>query len=373
MYNHIIIDGDVYMMEMNWRKNKNDMTKDSKGKRFPYPREGTEWDDMKLFINRMKEIENILDRMNSYKKIENKNCLLCGKKNISTKMYLHNRILWENGLIHYIEMHSIEPSKTFKNMIYLYEIEKKKNNHITLNGKYEGNYVRIDKRQLNILDALMIHGGYNKKYTTENEAKYSEHAGVLDFEGTILTKIIVSSNFSRIDDDDDDIYLPVDLDNMKEYEYIFHSHPPTPKPGGRAINGILYEFPSMGDIFHFIDYHNKGNIVGSLVITSEGLYCIRKSNDDSTNISIDDDALFKAYHNAFYIIQEECIDMYGTKFSTRRFYNKIAQDTQWIDKFNKILNKYDIHIDYHPRKKDINNEWILDTVFLPFRKNKKKK
>ena len=40
------------------------------------------------------------------------------------------------------------------------------------------------------------------------------------------------------------------------YQYLFHTHPPTPKPGGRAGEGIVYEFPSIGDILHFIDHFN---------------------------------------------------------------------------------------------------------------------
>jgi len=375
MTNHILIDGQSYMIEKQWRSSKKSSKKDSNGKSFPYPREGVEWPGRDIFTDRLKAIEKILYAKNSFKKIENKKCLICGMLDISKIMFVHNRKVWENGLVHYITEHLIEPSDGFKEMVYLYDLTQKKSSERTvkLTGDYYGEFVKINKRQLNILDALMIHGGYNKKYTNDTEAKYSEHAGTLDFDGTILTRIIVSGNISRNDDDDDDIYLPIDMSDMREYEYIFHSHPPTPRPGGRASEGILYEVPSIGDIFHFIENHNTGNIIGSLVVTSEGLYCIRNLDINSINIQINDNALFKAYSATFNTIQDNSIDKYGTKFSVRKFYTKIAQDTQWIDQLNRTLNKFYIHIDYYPRKKDINDEWILDTVFLPFRKNKKKK
>lgn len=374
MTNHILIDGQSYMIEKQWRSGKKKIKMDSNGKSFPFPREGKEWTGRQIFVDRLKAIEKILFAKNSYKTIENKKCLLCGMFDVSTIMFVHNRIVWENGLVHYIAEHMIEPSDSFKSMVYSYDIvQKSLNRTLALKGSYYGKFVKINKKQLNILDALMIHGGYNKKYTTDNEAKYSEHAGALDFDGLILTRIIVSGNMERIDDDDEDIYLPIDLHNLQEYEYIFHSHPPTPRPGGRASEGILYEVPSIGDIFHFIENHNNGNIIGSLVVASEGLYCIRNLDINSKNISINDNALFKAYNAAFNEIQDNSIDKYGTKFSVRKFYTKIAQDTQWIDQMNRTLNKFNVHIDYYPRKKDINNEWILDTVFLPFRKNKKKK
>lgn len=375
MVNHILIDGHVYMIEQKWRNIKKKLKMDSNGKPFPYQREGKEWAGRNIFVDRLKAIEKILYAKNSYKTIENKKCLICGMLDISTIMFIHNRIVWESGLVHNIAEHMIEPSDAFKEMVYLYHLPQKKSSmsSVSITGNYYGEFVKIDKRQLNILDALMIHGGYNKNYTTKDEAKYSEHAGALDFEGALLTRIIVSGNTTSIDEYDNDIYFPIDMSDIKEYEYIFHSHPPTPRPGGRASEGVLYEVPSIGDIFHFIEHHNTGNIIGSLVVTAEGLYCIRNLDINSINISINDNALFKAYNTTFNTIQDMSIKKYGTTFSARKFYTKIAQDTQWIDQLNKTLNKFKIHIEYYPRKKDINNVWILDTVFLPFRKNNNKK
>ena len=69
--------------------------------------------------------------------------------------------------------------------------------------------------------------------------------------------------------------MPNNVEDMFNYEYIFHTHPPTPRPGGRVNVGIVYELPSIGDVLHFIDHFNDGKISGSIVITSEGIYNIR--------------------------------------------------------------------------------------------------
>lgn len=374
MDNYIIIDGTEYYCEKLWRSNKKDIKKDSNGNIFPFPKEGIQWAGMHIFLTRLKEIEDILTKNNQFKMIKPKKCLLCKKNNITDKIFLHNKILWHNGLSHYIETHNIEPSGRFKDMIFYYDVHIKKQNRnfIKLNGTIYKKFVKIDRKQLNILDALMVHGGYKKKYG-DHSTKYSEHAGFLDFEGDTLKKIIVSGNTSRIEDDDDDIYFPNDLDEVREYEYIFHTHPPTPRPGGRVHDGVLYEVPSLGDIFHFIENHNDGNVVGSIVVTPEGLYCIRKLSNDPHQININDDKLYKAYYKAYNKIQEDAIDKYGTQFNDKQFFKVIAQDIEWIDKLNKTLNQFNITIDFYPRKRDINNIWYLDTIYLPFRTNKKKR
>jgi len=220
---------------------------------------------------------------------------------------------------------------------------------------------------------LMVHGGYAKKYVDENETRFSEHAGMLDFADNVLSRIIVSANTTRVDQDDDEIYLPNDLDDIFDYEYIFHTHPPTPKPGGRATDGILYEFPSIGDIYHFIDHHNQGNIIGSLVCTAEGLYCIRKLTNDGIDINVDEDALYKKYNTVFNKIQRSAVNKYGDRFTTNTFYSKIAQDTEYVGLLNRTMNGFGMHIDYYPRKKDKNGKWYIDTVYLVFRANKPKK
>ena len=60
-----------------------------------------------------------------------------------------------------------------------------------------------------------------------------------------------------------------------DFEYMFHTHPATPYPGARINEGILYEFPSVSDLFHLIDHHNDGITQGSMIITPEGMYIIK--------------------------------------------------------------------------------------------------
>jgi hypothetical protein len=398
--NTIITNGKEYYAEKIWRKSKNDRSIDSKGAIFPYPTPGENKSAYtKTIISRLKLVNEFLEGKNRYISYDKRrDCLLCDAKNITSKTYRFMDIMWEDGLIHYIDKHNIEPSVQFKHFILKNNITKKissalrtdinrstikkenneKKQKMTILSKIQKDndqYVVIDRNQLLIMDALMIHGGYEKRYKDlkENFNRYSEHAGFLDFDKDVLSKIVVSGKTTRVDEGDDEIYLPMGMDDMFDYEYIFHTHPPTPRPGGRAVDGILYEFPSIGDIYHFIDHHNEGNVIGSLVVSAEGLYNIRKHSDVIGKIDIDEDMLFKKYQRIFQKIQEDAISEYGVSFTTNAFYKKIAQDTKFIKKMNDVLNAFDINIDFYPRRKDHNGKWIIDTVFLTFRKNTGKK
>lgn len=390
-----LLDGSKeYKLEKIWRDKKNDRSRDSKGNMFPFPKEEVIWPDQSIIINRLNELSHVLDGKKRYDEYEKpKNCLLCGAQNVNKKRYRHAGFMWEDGLVHYVERHNIEPSVQFKGFIlnklttnllnrflrnydYMPKRGKQKGKMILSRvNENEHEYVMINRNQMLILDALMIHGGYAKKYIDlqNNFSRYSEHAGFLDFDNNSLSKIVVSGKTTRVDEGDEDIYLPMDMDDMFDYEYIFHTHPPTPKPGGRAPEGILYEFPSTGDLYHFIDHHNDGNVIGSLIITAEGLYNVHKYSTNSDNINIDDDDLFKKYERVFNKVQEASIRKYGTRFDTKTFYSVIAQDLEYVTQLNFILNKFDIQIDFYPRKKDKNGNWVIDTVFLVFRQNKTKK
>jgi hypothetical protein len=395
--NVLIINNQEYKLEKIWRNNKNDLTIDSKGELFPYPKaQKNLWANQPEFLERLDTLNKYLDFKKKYTLYETpKDCLICGQKNVTTRRYKFKNIMWEDGLTHYIDYHNIEPTLQFKQFIFTKRIfrqiekmdrSKTKNNKSNINNnqkikiimtrvkKQDMDYVMIERNQMLILDALMIHGGYVKRYIDLKEqfSRYSEHAGLLEFEGEALSKIVVSGKTTRVDEGDEEIFLPMGMDDMFDYEYIFHTHPPTPKPGGRAVDGILYEFPSIGDIYHFIDHHNDGNVIGSLVITAEGLYNIRKNKPSYQNINVDDDELYKKYQKIFNKIQKDAIEQYGTNFSLSKFYAEIAQDTQYIDRMNETLNEFDINIDFYPRIKDHTNNWVIDTVFLVFRDNKKR-
>ncbi len=350
---------------------KNDKSTDSKGKKFPIPEEGDKWLYNDEFVNKLTILEKVLKDSDKFLKFENKKkCLLCDKS-YSTGTYKLEKYIWEDNLTHYIEKHFIKPPEEFIDFVFFgkYKNTLKLESRIVKEDNIK--YIKINKNQLLILDALLEHGGYNQKYAdlkNKNIFRYSEHSGLFDFNSNKLQKIVVLGNTTRVDEGDNEIYMPNNVQDMFNYEYIFHTHPPTPKPGGRAEFGIIYELPSIGDIFHFIDHYNDGRISGSVVITSEGLYNIRNKDLKSDKININEDGLFREYNKMSRKIQEISLKKYGIKFTENEFFSKIAQDIELINKINDVVNEYKIHIDYIPRIKNEKNQWILDTVYLPIYK-----
>ena len=369
--NEININNKIFKLESIWRKSKDIKIKDIKDIYFPYPIEGHKWNSQQNFLLKINFIEEYLDSKNEkVDKISNHiDCILCTEKNISNKTYQLGNILWDSGLKHYIKIHNIKPSEEFIDRIFKFEPDS---NYIVkvlgrIKNKNDMKYVKIDKNQLMILDALMRHGGYNKKYHDANNkqiTRYSEHAGLLDIKGKYVKNIIVSGNTLRVDRGDEEIFLPGDLPEALEFKYIFHTHPPTPKPGGRASEGILYEFPSTGDLLHFLDHYNEGKTVGSLVMTSEGLYNIRKIINDKKKIIIDEDMFYQEITKVFRDAQHKSLEKYGTKFNTYKFYSVISQDDSYINLVNNVLKKYFITIDFYPRTKDFKGQWIIDTIYI---------
>lgn len=366
-----------FKYESFWRDKYNDSNKDSKGHIFPWPQEGKIWSDQDQFVNRLETVEKYLRFRNKYIPYDNKDaksCILCGQKNISKGMFKLTNVYWEDGLKHYIKKHNIKPSSDFIELIYKFQPLKSKNKIKIARIKgvsykiSDVQYIKLDRNQIMIMDALMKHGGYTKKYIdrkNKNIYRFSEHAGLLDFNNSGLERIIISGNTNRVDRGDDEIFLPKNIKDAVDYEYIFHTHPPTPKPGGRVKLGILYEFPSPSDIFHFLDHFNDGVTQGSLVVTPEGMYNIRKLKFDRVKIKIDEDMMYDEIRDIFREVQDEAIKKYGMKFNTYQFYSKIAPNRTYIEKVNTVLNKYEMHIDYFPRIKDTTGKWIIDTIHLP--------
>ena len=375
--NNIKINDVIYKYEFFWRNGINDKTYDSDNKLLPFPEhhDKIDWTDKDAFVQQLENVQRELYSNNKfipYSNQEYKNCLLCDKKNITTGVYSVNNIRWENGTKHYIRKHNITPNDDFIDFIHRYQNSKSTKERVIARFKgykvvkNDKRYLKLDRNQILIMDALMEHGGYKiyKDKKNKNIYKYSEHAGLLDFNNTGLEKIIVSGNTNILDAGDNDIYLPKNMIEAYDYEYIFHTHPPTPKPGARVTGGILYEFPSISDMFHFMDHYNDGKTQGSIVIAPEGMYIIRKKVVDDKKIFINEDKFYNDAMNIWRKIQINSINKYGTKFTTNMFYSKIAQDRSYINMFNKVLNKYKIHIDYYSRIHDGKN-WVIDTIYLP--------
>ena len=363
--NYIFINEKLYKFICFWRKSKSDKSTDDKGNILPYPKKENTWSGQHAFLDQLELIEKYLESMDKYKNNEEyKNCLICKKENENNKKYVMGKYVWYGNLHHYIKYHNIKPPGEFIDKIWNTEVTINADINILNNKKY----LRLGRNQLMIIDALMKHGGYNKKYyDSQNDQliRYSEHAGFLDVKGKFVENIIVSGNTLRVDRGDEEIFLPINSPEAYNYKYIFHTHPPTPKPGGRAHEGFLYEFPSMGDILHFIDHHNDGDTLGSLVMAPEGLYNIRKKENDKQKIEINEDEMYDQIRKIQRKVQENAISKYGTKFTTYDFYSKISQDREHIDMINEKLSKYSLAIDYYPRTKDFKGSWIMDSIYIP--------
>ena len=245
--------------------------------------------------------------------------------------------------------------------------------------KHNKRYFKLDYNQLQLLDSLMETGGYEKKYIDRSKnLRFSEHFGLLDFGKTRLQKIIVSAKTGREDTDNMEILLPMDLPDIKEYEYMFHTHPPTPFVGSRVPDGILYEFPSISDIYHFADHYNSGETQGSLVIAPEGIYVI-KAIDGLAKIEYPKSSqVFDELTVGAFQIQQLAIDKYGLGSDTNTefkpvdlnfFHSTIAKDNEFLKMFNRLIESHwgpQIKIYLKPRIYDqMTNKWVIKSLLLP--------
>jgi hypothetical protein len=242
--------------------------------------------------------------------------------------------------------------------------------------KHHKRYFKLNFNQLQILDSLMETGGYEKKYIDKSlNLRFSEHFGLLDFNKTKLEKIIVSGRTSREDTNDMEILLPMDLPDIKDYEYMFHTHPPTPFPGSRVVDGILYEFPSISDIYHFADHFNSGETQGSLVIAPEGIYIIRSVEGINKIKYPKSNKVFDELVSGVFQIQELAIQKYNidssglTPIDLKLFYDDISHDNEFIKMFNKLIeNKWGLQIKIYLKPRTYNeklNKWVINSLLLP--------
>jgi hypothetical protein len=375
--NVIKINNKAYKYESFWRPSENKKTYDYKNNLLPFPKSGEKWQNQLPFINKLKDIQQHIIRKNKfikYDKDEYKNCMICNKKNITKGFFQIKNIRWEEGLVHYISEHNIKPTEKFIDLIFAYTFNDTSSKvnigkfNARIEIKNEKKYLKLDRNQILILDALMDYGSYKRYIDNTNKSVYrfSEHAGLLDFNDTGLERIIVKGNTKRVDRNDNTIFMPGDFTpDELDFEYFFHTHPPTDGPGGRAVDGVLYEFPSIGDIIAFVNSYNENKVQGSMVITPEGMYIIRNYADNMKPIKFNYDKFFDKVIDIQTDLENRAIRKYGTTFTKEIFYSKISQDKKYIDEYNKFLNTFSIHIDYYPRIKDDLGSWIIDTVYLP--------
>ena len=319
----------------------------------------TKMSDQNIFLNNLTALEKLskLQKIpQSHQKKHNSKCEICGEKNVFTGIYKHNNLIWKNDLQHNVSKHNASVPIQFQSYI------KRSNSVVLLQFKNLGKHkFKILRNQLNIFDSLLYSGGSKSVYEKNKKFYYSEHFGLLDFNKKGLETILVDANTSRVDEGDDSILMPtINRKDLEDYEYIFHTHPPEKnRPGGRVDVGILYEFPSMDDINHFVYYHNKGKVNGSIINSAEGLYIIttlKKITSSKLNFT---DSIESRLENEVNKIQSDAIRKYGNKYTDETFYSVIAQNTSYIKRINNILKKNNLGILFYPRIKNIKKKWVL--------------
>lgn len=304
----------------------------------------------------------------SDKKINKSYCSYC-KKIFNNSYYLNELVITDTN-IHQLEEHNIIEYEIYEK-ISLFKIEN-----------YDINYIIFNTNNINIIDGLYEEGS-NKIYIENNKnifnskiQRFSEHYGFIYFLENKLDKIVILAD-SRVDKSDPLIYLPKNSIEAFNVDYIFHTHPKTPYIGSRLKNSIIYEFPSISDIIHFIDHHNKGKLLGSFIITPEGLYCIRKFDFNRDKIRIDYDIFISELEDIYMECYEnsiiEYLEMLKNKINKKNneieipiniFYKNIATNLKYIKNINNILEKYDIAIDFYKRNL-LSDKWIFTTIYIP--------
>lgn len=246
-------------------------------------------------------------------------------------------------------------------MTDLYKIKAK------IYKKHEARYIKISKNQLRILESLYLDGSKEKKYfDSKSKLRYSEHSGLLDFGKSRLQRIIINAKQNISDKLDDTILLPDNMPDAFDFEYMFHTHPSTPNPGSRITEGVLYEFPSISDLFHFIEHHNQGKTQGSIIIAPEGIYII-KCIDSKLRIDVqDEDTVMEFLEDKVNEIQEDALEKFGYEISDSLFYKKIARDLSFIEKYNDLITDLNIKVFYKPRVL-VSKKWVLDDLYLKVR------
>ena len=230
--------------------------------------------------------------------------------------------------------------------------------------KHDARYIKISKNQLRILESLYLDGSKEKKYfDNKGKLRYTEHSGLLDFGKSRLQRIIINAKQNISDKLDNTILLPENMPDAIDFEYIFHTHPSTPNPGSRVFEGILYEFPSVSDIFHFIEHHNQGKTQGSIIITPEGLYIIKCINSKLKINIKDEDYIINFLEEKVDEIQNDALIKYMNKITDNIFYKKIARDLNFIEKYNELIKDLNLKVFYKPRVL-VNKKWVLDDLYL---------
>jgi hypothetical protein len=332
-----------------------------------------------IFTNSNMLLDNIRTYMNiSKKQKKQNNCPIC-KKKFDNVYYFKNSNIKEH-VYHLLEEHNIIDENIYKilNMGKICDAVNKSSNI---------SWCLFSTNSLNIIDGLYEIGSnqiYSEKKKTirqSNIIRYSEHAGYLYIAGDKINKITIFNGY-RTESSDPFIYMPTNTIEAFTVNYLFHTHPKTPYIGSRIKNGIIYEFPSISDILHFIEHHNRGKLLGSIVLAPEGIYIIRKNKFDRNKIKIDYDIFVDEIDEIYTECYNDSLGDYShieiNKFIKNNeielpndiFYKQIAPNFKYLKKINTKLLKYDLYIDYYPRillnnSENFTHHWLFPDIYIP--------
>ena len=235
-------------------------------------------------------------------------------------------------------------------------------------------HITLPHNQLMILDALFEQGSNSKYqqlakgYSKSNPKKYiySEHSGSMIVKNDEIDQILVYAAPGRIEETDAEIIMPINQDDMGNHPYLFHTHPGTSRKTTLIREGVVFEFPSPGDLFNFAYYEKKQHKVqASIIVVAEGMYVIRKNNWDcdillgSNEYPYIQKGIDKIHRLAQNNIGKnpKCYD------SIDNFQKYVARNPKYIEKYNKLLHHTNLFVDYYPRIYE-NNEWTLMPIQL---------
>ena len=282
---------------------------------------------------------------------------------------------------------NIDENKVNKFDISKINLDQKHNESKNTNINNDINWSLLSTNGINILDGLyevgsnQIYIEKNKNISESKISRFSEHSGFIYFEKNKISNITVITG-SRIEPSDPLIFMPSNCLEALKVNYIYHTHPKTPYIGSRIKSGIIYEFPSISDIIHFIEHHNNGKLLGSIIIAPEGIYIIRKNNFDRNPIHIDYDIMVGDLEEIFMECYNDSYSKYSKinykelkingeiKLPDSFFYKEVSINYEYINKINKVLEKYDLFIDYYARvlfnkPKIYIKKWIFDDIYMP--------
>jgi hypothetical protein len=312
-----------------------------------------------LILNKMYFIVN-----NSRKYDKLNKCPICSK--IFKKMYKNKKFKILEYKIHLLSEHNL-----INKFFYIKLMEHKIDN-------YPISWYKMTTNNINIIDGLYRSGGTDIYIKTNNfygKTIFSEHAGFINFKDNKVDDMTILTDY-RVDVNDSSIFLPENSLKAYDVNYIFHTHPATPFIGSRIIYKIIYEFPSISDIGHFVEHHNEGKLDGSLIVTPEGIYIIRKNNFNKNKIKIDYELIVPKLSEIYRSCYRESTKEYSDikmkkiddeiKIDKTEFYKKIAINFKYINKINEFLSKNDIYVDYYPRINLKKNTWVFQDIYVPF-------